>query len=397
MGFGRTRTTPARVRDTRSASRVRVVMRAVWQAARAARHFPPPGKRPRPADIRACRRRAPGSEPAWPAETGVFVDVGPWFGDTLATYYGMRPGSRSLVPRKQRGASGSAAFRSSPPPPGADPPAPMPRRPRHPTASTPRVALLVETSLASGRDILRGIARYVREHGPWSLYHEAHSLEAGLPRWLARWTATASSVSCRSTPHRRGRPGQRASGGGRTRGRGIRPAAAGPRGRPGRGMHGGRAPAGAGAHHFAYFGILGENWSARRREAFRQAVGVNPGKLPVCELPRRSMESNDWERQENALAGWVQGLPKPTGIMVCSDQVGQHLLEACRRAGVAVPDDVAVVGVDNDEPLCEVCHPPLPRWTPVIRSSVMRPPPCWIGCCAGSGREPPPSSSPRSG
>ena len=46
---------------------------------------------------------------------------------------------------------------------------------------------LIETSLASGRDILRGIARYVREHGPWSIYHEPRSLEESVPRWLRNW------------------------------------------------------------------------------------------------------------------------------------------------------------------------------------------------------------------
>ena len=51
----------------------------------------------------------------------------------------------------------------------------------------PRVALIVETSLASGRDILHGIARYVHEHGPWSIYHEPRSLEEMVPRWLKNW------------------------------------------------------------------------------------------------------------------------------------------------------------------------------------------------------------------
>ena len=57
---------------------------------------------------------------------------------------------------------------------------------RNPTGR-PHVALLIETSLASGRDILRGIARYVREHAPWSLYHEAHGLTEAVPSWLNRW------------------------------------------------------------------------------------------------------------------------------------------------------------------------------------------------------------------
>lgn len=62
---------------------------------------------------------------------------------------------------------------------------------------------------------------------------------------------------------------------------------------------------------------------------------------------------------EDDLARWIAALPKPAGVMVCSDQRGPQFLEACRRAGVQVPDEAAVLGVDNDEPLCEVCNPPL--------------------------------------
>ena len=62
------------------------------------------------------------------------------------------------------------------------------RRDRPPTLrERPHVVLLVETSLASGREILRGIAQYVREHGPWSIYHEPRSLDDSVPRWLKRW------------------------------------------------------------------------------------------------------------------------------------------------------------------------------------------------------------------
>ncbi len=235
----------------------------------------------------------------------------------------------------------------------------MPKRPSTSAHPTPRVALLVETSLASGRDILRGIARYVREHGPWSLYHEPHSLEEGLPRWLAGWGGDGIIVRVQ-TPQIA--------------------AAVKDTGIPAVDVLGVVPTAGLplvhvddrlvavmaaehlrerGFHHFAYFGIQGENWSERRREAFREAAGASTANFKTCELPRRALNRRAWESREDALADWVRGLPKPTGIMVCSDQVGQQLLEACRRAGVAVPDDVAVVGVDNDEPLCEVCHPPL--------------------------------------
>jgi LacI family transcriptional regulator len=55
----------------------------------------------------------------------------------------------------------------------------------------------------------------------------------------------------------------------------------------------------------------------------------------------------------------LSGLPKPVAVFACYDNRGQQVLEACRRAGLAVPEDVAVLGVDNDEVLCLLSPPPL--------------------------------------
>lgn len=226
-----------------------------------------------------------------------------------------------------------------------------------PAIHRPHVALLVETSLASGRDILRGIARYVREHKPWALYHEPRSLEDSVPRWLRAWNgdgviariqnrSMAAAVKATGLPvvdvlgvvaeerfplvHVDDRAIATAAAG-HLRERGFR--------------------------HFAYFGIEGENWSERRRDAFKAAVRSAGFDFRACELPRAAADS--WEAIEDDLAAWIDALPKPVGVMVCSDQRGPLVLEACRRAGAEVPDEVAVVGVDNDVPLCEVCNPPL--------------------------------------
>jgi LacI family transcriptional regulator len=52
-------------------------------------------------------------------------------------------------------------------------------------------------------------------------------------------------------------------------------------------------------------------------------------------------------------------LPKPIGLFACSDEQGRRVLEACQAANVHVPDDVALVAVDNDEILCDLCNPPM--------------------------------------
>src|SRR5262245_25271368 len=61
----------------------------------------------------------------------------------------------------------------------------------------PHVALIVETSLTYGRQILRGVIRYLRAHGPWSVFSEARELAASPPAWLRRWRG--DGIICRST------------------------------------------------------------------------------------------------------------------------------------------------------------------------------------------------------
>ena len=76
-----------------------------------------------------------------------------------------------------------------------------------------------------------------------------------------------------------------------------------------------------------------------------------------CPTPASSARSLDYEQEE--LNSWLKLLPRPTGIMVCNDQWGQIVLESCRQLQMVVPEEIAIVGVNNDEPLCAVCDPPL--------------------------------------
>lgn len=225
--------------------------------------------------------------------------------------------------------------------------------------SRPHVALLVETSLASGRDILRGIARYVREQGPWAIYHEPRGLEQNVPRWLKRWAgdgiiARIQNPSIAAAVASIGVPTVDVLGMVEDFGFPL--------------VHVDDAAIGRlgaehlherGFRHFGFFGIQGENWSARRREAFTRRVTDWRGRSAVLEAHRRTAASRSWEQFEDELASWIAGLPKPAGVMLASDQLGPYLLEACRRAAAAVPEEVGVVGVDNDEPLCLVSNPPL--------------------------------------
>ena len=223
----------------------------------------------------------------------------------------------------------------------------------------PHVALLIETSLASGRDILRGIARYLREHQPWSLYHEAHAAAGTVPSRLAHWAG--DGIIARVQSPRMAEelqalevpvidvlgaidPGHLPTV--RVNNRAI-----------------GRMA----AEHllnrclksFGYLGVPDERWSSERFEAFEQAVIPRNNVIARYTLARNALGAHSWSFVIEAVVAWIARLPKPAGIFVCSDHLGPLVLEACRRASVVVPDEIAVVSVDNDDPLCEVCDPPL--------------------------------------
>jgi DNA-binding LacI/PurR family transcriptional regulator len=69
----------------------------------------------------------------------------------------------------------------------------------------------------------------------------------------------------------------------------------------------------------------------------------------VFEISRHALRATPWEGRQDRLARWLPGLARQVGLLVSSDRRGPDVPEACRRGGVLVPEDVAVVGFDNDE------------------------------------------------
>jgi LacI family transcriptional regulator len=231
-------------------------------------------------------------------------------------------------------------------------------------ARPPHVALLVETSSIAGRRILQGIARYLRSHRPWSVFVEQRALETVPPSWLeswrgdgviSRWSRPAFAEAIRKArvaaidlTHRGPSIGlPRIASEDDTIGR-------------------------LAAEHLiergfrclAFCGFTDIRWSIRRRESFLGALGgqVAPGR--VYESPWGGPEAQSWERDQQAIGRWLKLLPKPVGILACNDVRGLHVLDACQRAGLHVPEEAAVIGVDDDPLLCELCDPPLTSVVP---------------------------------
>jgi LacI family transcriptional regulator len=109
---------------------------------------------------------------------------------------------------------------------------------------------------------------------------------------------------------------------------------------------------------FAYVGSEDRGWSGRRERTFRGFLATR-GFEPFVYRSPKLRRGREWEREQAYLARWISRLPTPIGVFACDDDRGREVLEACKLAGLNVPEDVAVVGVDNDEVFCELADPPL--------------------------------------
>ncbi len=233
-----------------------------------------------------------------------------------------------------------------------------------------RVAVLIETTRAFGRGLIEGIADYSRDCGPWSMYFEPQGLSSTPPAWLADWKG--DGILVRIDDQRmvdavmgtglpaldlRGRLDSPLPFIGSNnelitklafdhlRDRGLRSLA-----------FCGVAPGQIRALDFRRKHFIKHVEAAGFAcEVFQNAIPkpTRSGKPPSDPM------SIDWETEQEALAAWVSSLPKPIGIMACHDPRGYQLVDACRRANVKVPDEVAIVGVDNDRVLCQMADPPL--------------------------------------
>jgi LacI family transcriptional regulator len=230
------------------------------------------------------------------------------------------------------------------------------------------VALLLETSTEYGRGLLRGILRYSRLHGPWSLNVAPGHLDQVLPKaksWkgagiIARIDSPKMEGLIRSTglpfvassvsESRQRTPGDK-FGEIRTDSEAIA-------------RMGAAHLLEVGLRRFAFCGFANCAWSTLREKAFLQfskdgGYPCSAHHIALANWMQRPNWIESWQLEQPIMVKWLQSLTKPVGLMACNDVCGREVLQACAAAGLRVPDEVAVVGVDNDEMMCELSNPAL--------------------------------------
>lgn len=119
-----------------------------------------------------------------------------------------------------------------------------------------------------------------------------------------------------------------------------------------------------GFRRFAFCGFQFAHFSEARLRSFRECVNNAGCELSVYESPGKpdaplsSLEESG-VADVDAMSAWLSSLVPPAGLFVCNDIRGQQVLNACRTIGRTVPDDIAVIGVDDDDAICPLSDPPL--------------------------------------
>ena len=221
-----------------------------------------------------------------------------------------------------------------------------------------RVALLIETTRTYTRDILAGVRRYVARYGPWSTFIEIGDFESEPPVWLHNWDG--DRILTRTfTPkmaeviRKTGLPAIE------LRSPKLCPDL------PFYGMNNHQMGLMVADHFinrgyrkFAAYTLDIEPFFRERINNFTRTL-EDRGYDCDCLPSKEDHHSDDWEENQTRLVDWLLKLPNPVGIYAANDQLGVRLLDACQRAGLTVPEDVAVVGTENEESLCEFATPTL--------------------------------------
>jgi LacI family transcriptional regulator len=230
-----------------------------------------------------------------------------------------------------------------------------------------KVLLMMETSRKYGRSILRGIAKYSRAQGPWIFYRKApfywgtSSKKATLQRLLK---LDIDGIILREQREEELNESILALG---------LPVVVAPYREIFPNLHNivtddvaiGKMAAEylirRGFKQFAYCGF-GQMyyWSRDRSKGFSNRVSQAGFETHLYEYEQpKSRYPHSWEKEQVILVDWLKGLPKPVALMACNDDRSQHVLEACKIAGLNVPEQVAIIGLGNDDLVCDLASPPL--------------------------------------
>ena len=225
-----------------------------------------------------------------------------------------------------------------------------------------KILLLTDFSSGYSRSLLENVVRYAREVGPWAFYRmplyfrELYGDE-GVVEWAKKWGADAiiaqfsdidlSVLNQLNIPIIVQNYKERSSGISNLTGDYF-----------GTGVIAANFFLHKGYKSFAYYGLTDTVWGRERGEGFKKIVS-NKG-YEVYEFNnRKRVPSEKWSFDVELVSRWLLSLPKPIALFACDDYYALQITEVCKMYDISIPEEIAVLGVDNDKLLCNISDPQL--------------------------------------
>ncbi|QJW89998.1 DNA-binding transcriptional regulator [Spirosoma taeanense] len=227
----------------------------------------------------------------------------------------------------------------------------------------PKVILLSDFSEDYGKSLLRGITAYAKEHGPWvfcrmPLFFRETLGADGILQWARDWGTDgliaqlyreedAEVITQAGIPLIAQDFKERFSNVPNITGDYYET-----------GKLGATYFLQKGYAHFAFYGFNTFVWSRERAQGYEETLKQHGHTVYYFEH-EKARSGELWYYKPSSLSQWLKSLPKPIALMACDDDQGQHITEACKLAGIRIPEEVAVLGVDNDDIICNISDPAL--------------------------------------
>ena len=224
-----------------------------------------------------------------------------------------------------------------------------------------RVLILIDYSSEFSRRLLKGLIQYSKDHGPWMFYRlptyykTLHGKE-GIVEWAQEWKADAiiarwdhegtNLLSTLNIPVLLQNYKERSSYFSNLTGDYI-----------GTGEMAAKFFIKRRYRNFAFYGNKGVVWSRERAEGFRREVEKSGGNYYYFESENLSGE--EWGTSYIALDEWLLSLPKPVGLFACDDSFALRVSQICKINNILIPEEISLLGVDNDELICHLSDPPI--------------------------------------
>lgn len=224
-----------------------------------------------------------------------------------------------------------------------------------------KILILIDYSSEFSRRLLRGLIQYSKEHGPWIFYrlpsyYKAMYGKKGIVDWAKDWQADAiiarwdhegtNLLSELNIPiilqNYKTRSSLFSNLTGDYEGTGRMAAQFFIKRR---------------YRNFAFYGNKGVVWSRERAEGFRAEVEKAGGNYYYFES--ENLNGEQWSSSHIQLDDWLLSLPKPVGLFACDDSFALQISEICKINNILIPEEISLLGVDNDELICNLSDPPI--------------------------------------